>query len=223
MNRWPTRIDGYCERTDFTFWSEPLNAITNVAFLIAAYAAWRLWRERGGSDRPALALILVTVAVGVGSFLFHTLATVWAMLADVIPIAIFIYGYFLLAMRRFVGLGLILAIPAVVAFLAASRYGAPPLRGLLGGGAGYAPALIALIGVGGALLIRARDAADSLAGRALLASAGVFAVSLTFRTLDLRLCDALPMGTHFLWHLLNALTLFILLRAAIAVGPRSAS
>ena len=30
------QVDVYCERTDFSFWSEPINALTNIAFLIAA-------------------------------------------------------------------------------------------------------------------------------------------------------------------------------------------
>ena len=29
-------IDGYCERTGPEYWSEPVNAVTNAAFLIAA-------------------------------------------------------------------------------------------------------------------------------------------------------------------------------------------
>ena len=31
--------------------------------------------------------------------------------------------------------------------------------------------------------------------------------SLTFRTLDQPVCGALPFGTHFLWHVLNAVML----------------
>ena len=27
-------IDAYCERTDASYWSEPVNAVTNAAFLI---------------------------------------------------------------------------------------------------------------------------------------------------------------------------------------------
>ena len=105
---WSTPIDLYCERTDASFWAEPANALTNVAFLIAAVAAFAQWRRQGecdgGRDGPALALIGVVVAVGLGSFAFHTMATRGAMLADVIPIAIFIYGYLLLALRRFLHL-----------------------------------------------------------------------------------------------------------------------
>ena len=47
-------VDVYCERVDASFWSEPLNAITNVSFVLAA---WLLWRElsEAASRRRALA------------------------------------------------------------------------------------------------------------------------------------------------------------------------
>ena len=36
---WFRYIDIYCERTAPGFWDEPLNAVSNAAFLIAAIAA----------------------------------------------------------------------------------------------------------------------------------------------------------------------------------------
>jgi len=50
---------------------------------------------------------------------------------------------------------------------------------------------------------------------AFLTATGVFLISFAARTLDARVCAAFPLGTHFLWHLLNASLLFILIRAAI--------
>ena len=38
---WFEAVDGYCERVDAAFWSEPINAVTNAAFLIAAIWVWR--------------------------------------------------------------------------------------------------------------------------------------------------------------------------------------
>jgi hypothetical protein len=38
----------------------------------------------------------------------------------------------------------------------------------------------------------------------------VFALSLTFRSIDNALCVFNPVGTHFMWHTLNALMLYIL-------------
>lgn len=215
MERLNWSIDAYCERTDASLWSEPLNAVTNAAFLVAAFAALALWRRRGKGDWPALALILVVVAVGFGSFAFHTIATVGASLADVVPIAVFIYGYFLLAMRRYLALGIVGGLLATAGFLAASLLISQGLGGLLGSSAGYVPALMALVGLGGILATRRYPA-----GEGLLAAGAVFAVSLIARTIDEPFCALLPIGTHFLWHVLNAVVLYVLLATAIRVGPR---
>src|SRR5260370_31795493 len=122
---WSTPIDLYCERTDASFWAEPANAVSNAAFLCAYVAALSLWPRQSGSpcarDWPALALIGVVAAVGIGSFVFHTLATRGAVLADVIPIAVFIYGYLLLALRRFLGLAAGVAVAIVVAYAAGAQ------------------------------------------------------------------------------------------------------
>ena len=61
--------------------------------------------------------------------------------------------------------------------------------------------------VGGLLAERKHPAAPFILWAAL-----IFAISVTFRSLDLALCDAYQLqgrgiGTHFVWHLLNALVL----------------
>ena len=210
---WFEPVRAYCERTDAGFWAEPVNALTNAAFLLAAGLAVR--RARG--DGPVLALAAVVFVVGLGSFLFHTLANRWSMLADVIPIAVFIYGYFALTMIRFFGLGPLVATAVTLAF-AAFNLGLTPaldalsgrsVAGLTNGSIDYVPAILALLGVGLALLPRAPGPA-----RSVLVTAGIFLVSLAFRTVDVASCGSLPLGTHFLWHVLNAVVLYRLLVAA---------
>ena len=206
---WSTPIDLYCERTDASFWAEPANALTNAAFLIAAAAAFLTWRRAGGRDWPALALIVVAAAVGLGSFTFHTVATRGAQLADVIPIAIFIYGYLLLALRRFLHLSAGVAIAIVIGYAAAAQALsalAPPRT--LNGSIGYLPALVAMVVVARATRGPAR--------RGLELAVMIFTVSLALRTIDLAACETFPVGTHFLWHLLNAVVLYVLLRTAIS-------
>jgi len=208
-----SRLLLYCERLDGAFWAEPTNALSNAAFLIAAAAAFLLWRRTGGRDWPTLALIAVVVAVGLGSFAFHTIATPAAMLADVIPIAAFIYGYLLLALRRFLGLGPLLAVIIVVLYagLAQTLSALVPPE-VLNGSIGYLPALAALLVVASATpSARANGQPRRELGRA----AAVFALSLALRTLDRASCAAIPIGTHFVWHMLNAVVLYILLRVAI--------
>ena len=209
---WTDSIDIYCERTDATFWSEPLNAISNAAFLIAALAAFLAWRRAGAGDRTVLALICLVAIIGVGSFLFHTYANRWSMLADVLPITVFIYAMFALVLYRFTGLGRWGTAAGLLAFLAANFGLEGLLRPLLGGSAGYAPALAAMAVVG--LWLRHKGHAFAAP---LLAAAGIFAVSLTLRTLDLPLCEAVPIGTHAAWHILNAVVLGTLLIGAIRV------
>jgi hypothetical protein len=43
---WQESVIDYCERLDGRLWSEPLNALSNGAFLIAAAAAFALLRQR---------------------------------------------------------------------------------------------------------------------------------------------------------------------------------
>lgn len=226
MDYWNKQLFSYCERAlDGAFWAEPINAISNGAFWIAALAAFVLWLRADKQDRRVIDLVLIALVflIGTGSFLFHTYATRWAVLMDVIPIAIFMLVYLGCALKRFAGWGWLATIVGVVIFFVALqsaeniRCGDKPC---FNGSVGYFPALIVLFLVGGLLAIRSHPAAWSLI------SAGVlFAISLTFRTVDRSVCSTVhldhlggPIGTHFIWHTLNAILLYILVRAAIRYG-----
>jgi len=52
-------------------------------------------------------------------------------------------------------------------------------------------------------------------GRPLLVAGTVFAVSLVLRIVDLQVCGVFPLGTHFIWHILNAVVIYAVLRGAI--------
>ena len=198
---WGRALDGYCERTGPEIWSEPVNALTNLAFLVAALVMWR--RTRG---RPKLAGVLVVLIalIGVGSTLFHTVATVWAALADTVPIGLFIVVYVFGANLRFWGLhwwgaalGTLLFVPYAV--LAAAGFGQIPFFVV---SAQYWPIALLIAGYGLALLRREPETA-----RGLLIGAGLLTASLVARSVDMRLCAVIPIGTHFAWHLLNAVLL----------------
>ncbi|MET1414043.1 ceramidase domain-containing protein [Roseibium sp. HPY-6] len=205
------QLDNYCERIGPEFWSEPLNAITNAAFLIAAAVAFLIWRRKTPDDWVGLALIVILAAIGIGSFLFHTFATVWAVLADVIPIVIFIHVYLYVALIRYLELAWWASLGIVVAFLVATVLFADTLFApLVGSSAGYVPALLAIFVVG---TLFARK--DKKLGAQVLLTGLVFLASLTFRTLDEPLCSHIEFGIHFMWHILNAVVLFLLIRVLI--------
>ncbi len=86
-------IDLYCERIGPGFWAEPANALTNLAFPVVAWASWRMIRRSGtGSIGPSW-LVALVISIGIGSFLFHTFATGWAQVLDVVPILLFQISY----------------------------------------------------------------------------------------------------------------------------------
>ena len=207
---------GYCERIDGSFWAEPLNAVTNVAFLVAALAGFWLWRRQGGRDAVTLVLIGLVFAIGIGSFLFHTIPNRWTLLADVVPIQLFAFGYFAFALSRFLVLSGAMTAAGTLAFLALALGLSAVGRAILPvgtvGSAGYAAFLLGLIGMALAML---RAPALREPCRLLTLAAGLFAVSLTMRSIDGVLCGSLSLGTHWLWHLLNASVLYLLLRAAM--------
>lgn len=214
---WSSQIDIYCERTDLTFWSEPLNAVTNLAFLLAAALLW--WAQSRATPQVApqdRALAVLIGAIGVASFLFHTLATVWAALADTLSILAFAAYFLFLFLTRAARLGGPLALAGACVFAALS-YAFPKMLppGSATGSAGYLPYVIAL-----ALMVVYLWRIGSASTRAFLGATLLFLASLALRTADALLCGGLPLGTHFAWHLLNAVVLYRLARE-LGIGLRA--
>jgi Ceramidase len=237
---WSDQVFRYCERAaDPAFWAEPFNALSNVAFLIVAAVALAKYARRRESvvgirsstpaadDVVLMLLIGLVAAIGVGSFLFHTLATRWARFADVAPIGLFMAAYLVFALRAFlalpwviVGLGLVGfgVVNGMVAVFACPRSALDVIAYVrepcLNATMAYIPALATLLVVGA--LVQRRHPA----GRQLLIAGGLFLAAILARSLDKAGCAATvllgqPRGTHALWHLLVAGAVHVLLGAAI--------
>jgi hypothetical protein len=231
----------YCERgTSTALLAEPFNAASNAAFLLAALVALQLllWRPREDRSADHYLLIGLVFLIGLGSLAFHLFATTETALADVIPISLFMLIYLGFVLNRFIGVPpgwtvlLVLGFAGLIWLTGDVKCGermialpgadVPGAKPCLNGSLFYLPALGALIVMGLLLKERGHRAAPYL-----LWAAAVFAVSVTFRSLDMALCndtvfDGRKIGTHFLWHLLNALTLFLLLRASLEAGAIAA-
>ncbi|SEQ90476.1 ceramidase domain-containing protein [Thalassovita taeanensis] len=214
-------VDIYCERLAPGFWAEPVNALSNLAFVVAALVAWRTARRMGVSAPMLWVLIALAAMIGVGSFLFHTFANGWSEYADTIPIWSFVALYVLAAVHflggvapgRLTVIAVVVAAVATVVFLASGEGAAPVAEAIpdpLNGSQQYAPALVAL------LVFTAVSWRRQLAMRGWITGATLaFMVSLAFRTVDMRVCAGFPLGTHFIWHLLNAVMIGLLLQALV--------
>lgn len=210
-------VDAYCERASDALDAEPLNAITSLVMLVAAWAAARLQQRHPNRDAAALITVMIAAiaAGGVGAFLFHTTATVWAVVLDMAPFLVFMLLVLWLTLTRYFAWTSVSAALALMGFVAVILGGgAIAPRGLLPAGAYYLLPLAVLAIVAAILSLR-----RSPAGPSYLAAAAVFAAAFASRELDGPLCGTIPFGTHFLWHLLAALLAYILIRAAILYAP----
>ncbi|NOD92349.1 hypothetical protein GS636_06060 [Ruegeria sp. HKCCD4884] len=199
---WIREIDGYCERLSPDYWAEPINAITNAAFLISA---WIMWRRVRNQDMPlAMVLVALLAMIGIGSYLFHTHAQVWAALADVAPILLFIVVYIFAVNKNVWRMSSGLAFGGTLLFFPYAAATVPLFQLIpgLGGSAGYAP--IPLLILIYATLLRGRD---PVLAKGMCVGALILILSITFRALDLPVCGQWPSGTHFMWHILNAIML----------------
>lgn len=213
---WFAPIDSYCERLHPGLLAEPLNALSNAAFIIASIWAARAALRRGNREPVIWLLIALVFVIGLGSLAFHTFANQWSVLADVLPITVFIYGYLAFALRRFLGFAWWKAAGALIVLFTITFVAEnilPP--GFMNGSGAYLPALVASVLVSIELLRRGHPAHLNVS----LASTVLF-VSLIFRTADIVMCSLLPIGTHFVWHILNGVVLALYLEAAIRYGSR---
>ncbi|SNY92497.1 Per1-like [Cohaesibacter sp. ES.047] len=232
-----TSVDIYCERTDASYWSEPINAVTNLSFILAAIWAYWVYRairhnsNRRGHDVQILVAIVMAGLIGIGSYLFHTHAQVWSSLADVIPIWTFVAFYLFLAIYRIVGTSLVraltvygvsLAVIAALIYLVSNLILASDSASAgsdgFNGSLQYLPGILALFGFALVMAIKRHPARGWI-----FAAAVTFTLSIVFRSVDMAVCARFPLGTHFLWHLLNGLFIGLLLQALVRHGqPRLA-
>jgi hypothetical protein len=202
MNTWFNSVDIYCERLDPGFWAEPINAISNLSFIVAGFFLWRL---RSPSSTLMATLVIL---IGLGSFSFHTFANRLTGLLDVLAIALYLVAFAFLIPKQWsrnslliqLGSVLMLIVSIVLAQLLTSYLKATLLW--LPSGM-YLGAWLALI-----IFALITQYSNMYAARFLWLAVIVFPASLVSRQLDMPLCDSIG-GSHWLWHLLNGLTLYL--------------
>ena len=201
-------ISHYCERTSTGLWGEPINALTNLAFLAAGILALRLYRRQWQStdkrDVDLVILIILLFCIATGSTLWHIIAQPWAELADSIPILLFISVYLVSSLWRLLRLGPALITIIFVLFQMVNNAVIFLLpKELLNGSLFYVPTWVTLV-IFTVVLFRVHHPA----ARYFVMATLLFSAALVLRTLDHAVCTSFPIGTHFIWHLLIALMLY---------------
>ncbi len=216
--------DQYCERLGPGLFAEPANALSNLAFIAAAILLWRLLDRRYGGGAPwtLRGLAALIFLIGLGSGAYHTFAVVWAEILDVLFIALFIHFFiacFFYHRLAWPWWAAALAMPGFYLFglLVTTPFDSSAFNGSVS----YFPTLF---GIG--LMALYLGATRQASAKYFFAATAMFFTSLLFRTFDATWCDAFPLGTHWIWHTLNAGTLLLVTlglidRAAVPVRRRN--
>ncbi len=186
----------YCEtalNTLGTFPAEPVNAITSfVPAILGVLALHYLIRHRH-TDTLAYTLAILTILTGLGSVAWHAYRTQFTLVIDAVPGLI----YFLLLAFAW-------------AYYVGNRYVAIGLAALLAGMILFTPPVarqenlilfIAVIVALAAALVIATWFRRPEAFKFGLLAVGSGILAGTLRTLDLSVCDTIPVGIHFFWHI----------------------
>ncbi|MCX6130524.1 MAG: ceramidase domain-containing protein [Proteobacteria bacterium] len=206
-----SQVDHYCERSDFSFFAEPLNLFSNLFFWLGAYLIYRRARSIGLQNQAAIMIpVLLMVLVGFCSGLFHSLASRWAEILDVGAIGMFVLAFLWYWLRQILLFDILRSFGIFLGFFVCTGLLYFLSRNLpLNGSQGYFGLIIFLFALG---LHQRRRLAGSLS---LLQAGLVFLVALVFRTLDASVCEVFPWGTHMFWHLGNAIVSFLAMKAML--------
>jgi Ceramidase len=189
------------------FWGEPINALSNASFLLAAALALHLAIQRQATTPMTLSLIALAATIGLGSFLFHTAVSPLTMWLDIIPIVLFQIVFLWLACREMLGWPLVASLSFVMAIVGTS-FALLPIHRYMNGSLFYMPSLIAILVVGGLWSLQA------VYEPGLLLVAGVcFILAIMARSLDWVV--TFSVGSHFVWHLMNGVVIYLALRSWI--------
>lgn len=203
------KVDMYCERTNFDLLSEPLNLVTNLSFIFAAiYCHKKMESSYGPSRSKAMVLIALLYAIGIGSALFHSFATRWAMAMDVIPIGLFVVCYFMFYFREILNLQNMQVAVSTIVFVSSIVLASPYLPKERLNGSQHYLIICLWLGLLAMISLAKKHRSHYLISTAVL----VYLTSIGFRIADLHLCSHFPTGTHFMWHTLNGILLGLLTR-----------
>jgi hypothetical protein len=195
-------LDFYCERTDPSFWSEPVNAISNLLFIIIGVYYLRMEKRTSFSSY----LSCLSITVGVGSFLFHTFANQITMWMDILPITLVVLSFVAYSLRSIFQHNYFKIITVFIIFcLGLIFFHVNPIK-VLSNSQTYIYILSWLI----IFILLANSNVKKYYALASL----FFSLAITSRILDLYLCDQFTIGTHFLWHTFSSIVIYYLIKTS---------
>jgi hypothetical protein len=219
-------IDDYCQVAGWD--AEAVSTWSNGTFLLAALAGWFMLSNHPNAKTHLIirALTLLAVLAAVGGYAFHRIDAPWAKWGEALPLLAFMLLFVWLLLRRFFHWHLVIALPALAIYAAAIywlelRAGGPNVLGespasqIPLGRSLNLPTQIVFLIAAARFFFRQREAFWPMLRAAIVLLASAWALSA-----EAAICPQLGFTTHALWHLLDALLVYLLLSLAVHHAPK---
>ena len=198
-------MDFYCERTNEQIFNEPVNAISNIFFIIVSLSLIKILRKNQSNKIYYIQPILIFF-IGIGSFLFHLKPNIITLYSDVIPIFLFSLSFIFFFNRDVININYLNNALLFLLFFFLFLFITPKLNYEILNGSEFYFANYFFLGIYTIWLYFKKSDFFQL----LLLGFIFFNLSILLRSLDNHICEYFSIGTHFLWHFLNAYLLKIL-------------
>lgn len=213
---------GVCERREpDELWAEPLNVISSVGFLVAAYLILKkcighpeIKKEKKWDIHILNFLVL---AIGCSSVIFHMAPSHYTELLDIFFIVAFINIFFLSFMVRVAKLKIYQIVVAYLAFTGSTHMLVSQFPNAMNDSIAYLSSVFTIIFIAFYLKKKRRAGSTDFKYAAIIGM-----ISLTFRSIDNYVCDYIHIGTHFMWHFLNSVLIYLLLKQLVRSVNRRA-
>ena len=202
----------YCERTSSDILSEPINFFTNLFFII--FSVSLLFNKSILNKKYALLIFLI----GVGSMLFHSIPNRLTGFLDIFFIISFIFYYIFTLYIKLNIKKYISAIISIVFIVICFVFGIFSKNTLLGSSAFYLPIIFHILFL---YLYFLKNKKIFKYYNLFLFILILFSFSLLLRSVDFYLCNLFFIGTHFIWHIFNALVLYLLVKFYYLIPDRT--
>jgi len=189
----------YCETPTgpFSFPAEPVNFFTNAAIVIFAILAFWTLRKFQSRAYDAYLLAALLLLTGLGSFLWHGFRTQTALILDVVPGVLFLLVFIYAWARRV--WGTYGGAAGLIGFFGLTYIGTL-VSGVVERRGPPVSVVWATVFFGILLFVLSLRKYGRFAWLSIL-SVIVAVIAFIFRTADLYICELIPFGTHFLWHI----------------------
>lgn len=200
----------YCEPALFTYFLEPINAISNISFLISGFFILRLLKKNNVKEEIYYGLCLLITFVGIGSILWHSYKHPITLFLDFLPINLFILTSFYILVKKITGRRISSLITIILFIILQIMLTITLPKDFLNGSYRHLSNSILLF-----ILLLMLDKKYEKIYFNLVPIFLIYITAIIFRSIDLIICPQLPIGTHFIWHILNGVNAYLVVRFLI--------